>query len=114
MPFSIEITMSIWWIPLACLVGALVGFIFRSTQLNKLRYQIQSLENQVRESDAEILTLQKENGILQDQISKNVVPGCTNDNKRKYRSNAGCHFEKKVVGKIYGNTTFLAIQFLVD
>ena len=99
MPFSIEITMSIWWIPLACLVGALVGFIFRSTQLNKLRYQIQSLENQVRESDAEILTLQKENGILQDQISKNVVPVVPMTAKESTETMPDATSRKKLLGK---------------
>jgi len=99
MPFSIEITMSIWWIPFACLVGVFVGFIFRSTQLNKLRHQIQLLENQVRESDAEILTLQKENGILQDQISKNVVPVVPMTAKENTEGMPDATSRKKLLGK---------------
>ena len=99
MPFSIEITMSIWWIPIAFFAGALVGFIFRSTQLNKLRYQIQSLENQVRQSDAELLTLQKENGILQDQISKNVVPVVPITAKENAEALPDGTSRKKLLGK---------------
>jgi hypothetical protein len=74
MPFSIDITLNILWIPLICLLFAILGFIFRSTQLNKLREQIHKLEMQMRQSDAEILMLQKDNGFLQEQIKNNPVP----------------------------------------
>ena len=99
MPFSIEITLNILWIPLICFISAIFGFIFRSAQLNKLKHQIQSLENQVRQSDAEILTLQKENVILQDQLSKNVVPVVPMTTKENTETMPDGTSRKKLLGK---------------
>ena len=74
MPLAIEITLNIFWIPLACVISAIAGFLPRSIQLHRLRAQILKLEKQALQSDAEILTLEKENGLLQEQLKNNPVP----------------------------------------
>jgi len=74
MPLAIEITLNILWIPLVFLIAFLIGFIFRSAQLHKLKGKIFQLEKQSLHADAEILMLQKENAQLQEQLKNNPAP----------------------------------------
>ena len=74
MPLAIEITLNILWIPLILLIGVIGGFIFRSAQLHRLKEKIFQLEKQSLHADAEILTLQKENAQLQEQVKNNAAP----------------------------------------
>jgi len=74
MPLAIEITLNIFWIPLACLISVIVGYSVRSVQLNRLREQIRKLNKQTLQADAEILSLQRENTLLQEQVKNNPVP----------------------------------------
>ena len=74
MTLAIVITLNIIWIPIICLVCAISGFILRSVQINKLKKQVFELEKQSCQSDAEILALQKENGLLQEKLKNVQVP----------------------------------------
>ncbi len=99
MPLSIEITLNILWIPLACLISAIAGFILRSIQLNRLRDQVQSLEKQTLQADAEILTLQKENGLLQEQLKNNPAPVIPITTKESPDNLPDASSRKKMLGK---------------
>ena len=103
MPLAIEITLNIFWIPLACLIAAIVGYIPRSAQLNKLKEQVRKLEKQNLHADSDILALQKANGILQDQLKNNsapVIPITTKENPETLPDASG---RKKMLGKSTAN-----------
>jgi hypothetical protein len=74
MPFAIEITLNILWIPLACLVSGLLGLIIRSVEVKKLKGKNIQLEKQCLSSDAEILSLYKEIAQIRDELKNNAVP----------------------------------------
>ena len=103
MPLAIEITVNILWIPLACLISAIVGFIFRSAQLNKLRGQMHRLENQMRQTDAEILSIQRENGFLQDQLKNSTAPVIPITTKESQENLPDSSARKKMLGKSTAN-----------
>ena len=99
MPPAIEITLNFLWIPIACIVSALAGFIFRSVQLHKLKEKIHAFEKQSLQADAEILTLQKENKILSEQLKNNsapVIPITTKENQETLPDTAA---RKKLLAK---------------
>lgn len=48
------------WVPLILLIGAFLGFFFRSNQIAKCRKRILTLENEMLNNHAEILKLQQE------------------------------------------------------
>jgi hypothetical protein len=73
MLLAIVIANLIWILPL-CLIFALAGFIFRSTQIGKLRGRIKELEAEMLQNHADILALQKENTQLSDKLKNNSVP----------------------------------------
>ena len=104
MPLAIEITLNIFWIPLACLVSAIAGFALRSSQLHKLREQVRILERQNLQADSEILTLQKANGLLQEQLTNSTVPVIpimtTKENPETLPDTAS---RKKLLGKSTAN-----------
>jgi hypothetical protein len=103
MPLAIEITLNIFWIPLACLLSAIAGFVLRNSQLHQLREQIRKLEKQNLQADSEILTLQKANGLLQEQIKNNpvpVIPMTTKENPETLPDTAS---RKKLLGKSTAN-----------
>jgi cell division protein FtsB len=87
MPLAIEITLNILWIPLLCLISAIAGFLLRSVLIGKLKKQVWDLEKVGVQRDAEILSLEKENGILQEQLKNNnqvpVIPMTTKENPDK-------------------------------
>jgi len=87
MPLAIEITLNILWIPLLCLICAIAGFLLRSAQISKLKDQVWNLEKQGVQRDAEILSLEKENGILHEQLKNNnqvpVIPMTSKENPDK-------------------------------
>ena len=74
MPFAIEITLNILWIPLACIVSVLIGLIIRSVEVKKLKVKNIQLEKQCLSSDAEILSLYKEISQIRDELKNNAVP----------------------------------------
>jgi hypothetical protein len=74
MPLDIEVTLNIIWIPLACILSALLGFIFRSAQINKLKRQNLKLERQCLNSDAEILSLYREIAQIREELKNSSVP----------------------------------------
>jgi hypothetical protein len=74
MSLAIVITLDVIWIPLICLFCAICGFIIRSVEISKLKKQVFDLEKQSFQSDAEILALQKENGLLQEKLKNVQVP----------------------------------------
>jgi hypothetical protein len=87
MPLAIEITLNILWIPLMCLICAIAGFLLRSAQINSLKKHVWELEKQGVQRDAEILSLEKENGMLQEQLKNSnqvpVIPMTTKENPDK-------------------------------
>jgi len=103
MPLAIEITLNILWIPLACLISAIAGFILRSVQLNKLKDQVRRLEKQTLQADAEILALQKENGLLQEQLKNNPVPVIPITTKENQENLPDTGSRKKLLGKSTAN-----------
>jgi hypothetical protein len=103
MPLAIEITLNIFWIPLICLIFALGGFIFRSSQIARLRHQVRSLEKQNLQSDAEILVLQKENVALNDQLKNNPVPVIPLSPKESPDNLPDASSRKKLLGKSAAN-----------
>ncbi len=103
MPLAIEITVNILWIPLACLISAIVGFIFRSAQLNKLRTQMHRMEIQMRQTDAEILSIQRENGFLQDQLKNSTAPVIPITTKESQETLPDSSTRKKMLGKSTAN-----------
>ncbi|HYF33408.1 MAG TPA: hypothetical protein VD993_19925 [Chitinophagaceae bacterium] len=52
----------------------IAGYLFRSSQLNKLSGRIKELEKEMLQNHAEILSLQKENAELTDKLKNNSVP----------------------------------------
>lgn len=99
MPLAIEITLNILWIPVACLLSAIAGFVMRSAQLNKLRDHIHSLEKQNLQADAEILALEKANATILEQMKNNqvpVIPITTKENPETLPDSAS---RKKLLGK---------------
>ena len=103
MPLTIEITLNIFWIPLACLISAFAGFILRSAQLNRLKEQVVRLEKQNLQTDAEVLALQRENGLLQQELKNNpvpVIPITTKENPDNLPDSAS---RKKLLGKSTAN-----------
>jgi len=103
MPLAIEITLNIFWIPLVCLICAFAGFLFRSAQLNKLKDHVRALERQSLQSDAEILALHKENGLLQEQIKNNPVPVIPITTKENPETLPDTSSRKKLLGKSTAN-----------
>ena len=99
MPLAIEITLNIFWIPLICVISLIAGFLPRSVQLNKLRAQIRRLEKQALQSDAEILALEKENGLLQEQLKNNPVPVIPITTKETPENLPDSSSRKKLLGK---------------
>src|SRR5262245_29479392 len=99
MPFSIDITLNVLWISSICVIFTIVGFIFRSVQLNKLREQIYRLENQLRQSDAEVLVLQKETATLQEQLKNNPVPVIPITSKENAETLPDASARKKLLSK---------------
>jgi len=61
----IEITLNVISLGALLLVTLFIGFIARNMQLAKLRKCIENLENEMLQSHAEILKLQKENSNLE-------------------------------------------------
>ena len=57
---AISFVISVLWLPVVVLISALMGFIFRAYQIDKYKKQISSLEREMLNSHAEILTLQQE------------------------------------------------------
>jgi len=68
---AISILINVLWLPLIVLCSALAGYIFRSQQILKAKKQVSSLEREMLNNHAEILTLQQEIVKLQ---SKNSTP----------------------------------------
>jgi hypothetical protein len=99
MPLAIEITLNIFWIPLACLLAALAGFMLRRAQLHKLKDQIRKLEKQSLLVDAEILALQKENVLLEEQLRNNPVPVIPITTKENPETLPDAVSRKKLLGK---------------
>ena len=84
MLLAITIAALSYMIP-ACAASALVGFIFRSSQINSLKKRVGELEKEMLQNHAEILTLQKENCELSDKLKNSNVPvipisGATKEN----------------------------------
>lgn len=69
--FAIQSSVSILWLPLMALGGAIVGFIFRSRQIEKSKKRILSLENEMLNNHAEILRLQRELVTLEKSLPLN-------------------------------------------
>ena len=74
MSLAIVITLNIIWIPIVCLICVIVGFIARSIQINRLRQQVYELEKLSVQTDSELLALEKEIGLLQEQLKSHQVP----------------------------------------
>ena len=73
MLLAIVIANLIWILPV-CLAFALIGFLFRSNQIGKLRHRIKELEAEMLQNHADILSLQRENTQLFEKIKNNAVP----------------------------------------
>jgi uncharacterized protein YlxW (UPF0749 family) len=87
MSLAIVITLNVIWIPIICLICAICGFIIRSVEIGNLKKQVFDLEKQTYQADAEILALQKENGLLEEKL-KNVqvpvIPITSKENPEKF------------------------------
>ena len=99
MPSAIEITLNIIWIPILCLISALAGFLLRSHQLNTAKRKVYELEKQSLNTDAEILSLHKEIGVLQDQLKNNPAPVIPIKQKESNEELPDASSRKKLLGK---------------
>jgi hypothetical protein len=68
-----------------------------------LRDQVRRLEKQNLQTDAEILALQKENGLLQEQLKNNPVPVIPITTKENPDSLPDSGSRKKLLGKSAAN-----------
>ncbi len=57
---TIEIQLNLLLIPFIVIASALIGFALRSHHIKNLKMKVVSLENEMLQNHAEILTLQKE------------------------------------------------------
>jgi len=73
MLLAIVISNLIWTLPV-CIGFGIVGFAMRSAMIGKLKKRVQELEAEMLQNHAEILSLQKENTQLADQLKNNPVP----------------------------------------
>jgi hypothetical protein len=55
------------WLPIAMIFSAIAGFSFRSLQLRKLKKQVSSLEKEMLNSHAEVLSLQEQMARLENR-----------------------------------------------
>ena len=103
MLLAIKITIDILWIPLVCIISAIAGFIFRSTQLNKLKEELRLTEKKSLENDAEILSLQKEYMELQEKMKNSPVPVIPITTKENPENLPDTNTRKKMLGKSSAN-----------
>ena len=57
---AITISINIIWLPVIAFISLVIGYMYRSHQIGKLESQISSLEREMLNSHAEILSLQQE------------------------------------------------------
>ena len=57
---AITVSINLILLPIIAVVSIVIGYVFRSQQIGKLRTQISSLEREMLNSHAEILSLQQE------------------------------------------------------
>ena len=98
MPLAIEVTLNIIWIPLACIVSALLGFIIRSAQINRLKGQNMKLGRQCLNSDAEILSLYQEIAQIREQLKNSPVPVIPINSKEGADKTPDASTRKKMLG----------------
>lgn len=71
---AIVIKLNLLWIVAGVIILPLAGFIFRSAQIAKEKRNVQSLEREMLDSHAEILSLQEKIATLQQGTVNNDVP----------------------------------------
>ncbi len=85
---AIEMYVHVMWLPLAVVLSALAGMLFRTAQLKKANKQVLSLENDMMRCHADILKLEQKLAMAEKaaavQPSSPVVPmnEPTTDEKR--------------------------------
>ena len=99
MLLAIEITINVIWIGLACLGFGLIGFIIRSAHIASLKDKLHSREKEILQNHAEILSLQKENTQLLNNMNNNSVPVIPITSKENTEASVDANHRKKLVSK---------------
>jgi hypothetical protein len=71
---AIHLTINILVLALLVASAAVLGFIFRSQQISKLKKKVIELENEMLSNHSEILDLQRENASLEQQMKQAHIP----------------------------------------
>ena len=99
MLLAIEITINVLWIALACLGFAFIGFMLRSAHIANLKAKIRDHEKEMLQNHAEILSLQKENTLLVNNMKNNSVPVIPISSKENTEATADANHRKKLISK---------------
>ena len=99
MLLAIEITINIIWIVLACLGFGFIGFMLRSAQIASFKDKFRGLEKEMLQNHAEILSLQKENSLLLNNIKNNSVPVIPITSKENTEATVDANLRKKLLSK---------------
>jgi hypothetical protein len=99
MLLAIEITLNVIWIPVVCLGFALLGFMFTRSQIGSLKEKIRDLEKEMLQNHSEILSLQKENTMLVNNIKDNIVPVIPISSKENAEAAVDANHRKKLLSK---------------
>ena len=71
---AIEVTLNILYIIIPCILFFAAGFLYRSSQLKKLKSKIIELEKEMLSNHAQILQLQKDKAQLEEKIKDSRIP----------------------------------------
>ena len=99
MLLAIEITINVLWIAIACLGFGFTGFILRSARIASLKEKIRDLEKEMLQNHSEILSLQKENTQLVNNIKNNSVPVIPISSKENTEATVDANMRKKLLSK---------------
>lgn len=99
MLLAIEITINVLWIALACFGFGLIGFLLRSARMGSLKEKIRDLEKEMLQNHSEILSLQKENTELVNNIKNNSVPVIPISSKENAEAVVDANLRKKLLSK---------------